>query len=450
VAGTYKASGHCEGCSSLVENFSASLLLDGSAPNSPGVATQSWTHLETMTCEGSTDSFSSQTSSGSSPAELFLSVDPPSETYAIGIQGSMTFTYISKTGGCGAETQTTETEGGMAQGMENLENLPESASCGAGQDLPAGYDGTELSGSSSCVQSSPTATQTWSLIWRITRNPDRDHDGFPDASDPCPEEKGAPDTNGCASDSPQPQPGGNPFPGGGESPCQEDCEPSQCKRSIRLVLSGNMPAPPATPCLKWFKPKSFTGRPYDPRWHSAGCDYDARAGQVSTAYNEVSASTEPSRVKADRDIIGKCRGWHPKGFPSPEEFFVFYGFEPGNRYPEHFGLAGHGATKPNRATHFLELYGKNGGDYDLTTDKAVEIWEGKKQSYAPMVNIGSRLASRSEAVSTVRALCSGPRAVAYQHGVGTIGMYSNHRDRADQVMPAVYEAIAACLKATSK
>lgn len=225
---------------------------------------------------------------------------------------------------------------------------------------------------------------------------------------------------------------------------KDDSEAGDCRQVLNLVLSGSMERPPETKCLHWSKPKPHKGRP-DGGSPSMGCDYDNRPGQVSTAYNEVSAAD--SRAPTDRRVIEKCRDWHPKGEPAPDHFFIYYGYDAG--YSPPYGFSGHGTGNPNRAGHFLEIYGRHGSSFDLVTPRAEAIWRDRKDSYSPMINIGSPLANKAGVVAEVKALCRGHRSIVYRKGYGMLGLYSgsSYRDIADKRTPGIYDELADCLKA---
>ena len=67
---------------------------------------------------------------------------------------------------------------------------------GSAEPLPPAWDGQTLEGTRTWETS--TALGTVTLTWRVTRAPDDDHDGVPNARDRCPAAFGAqPSADGC-------------------------------------------------------------------------------------------------------------------------------------------------------------------------------------------------------------------------------------------------------------
>jgi hypothetical protein len=108
-------------------------------------------------------------------------------TYDVAVGGGFPPVNYDEKDVCNGETHRQQTASGIISvGISNT---------GQYKPLPAGWDGANLSGSTVVHDFGMYGETT--LTWRLTRQPDYDHDGFPDMTDACPLRAGPPDSNGC-------------------------------------------------------------------------------------------------------------------------------------------------------------------------------------------------------------------------------------------------------------
>ena len=159
-------------------------------PDNSGVVTFHRNYLNSGDC------FSvSVTADGTSPATDILTVRILEDLNIYGVfsGGVGTFTYHNVVSQC-PESNSYDVDG-PAYGGGTEDNCAD-GSVPADQQIPANWDGVTLAGEHHCA----TATTQQTFTYRLTRDPDRDHDGVPDTIDQCPDEPstradGCPDTD---------------------------------------------------------------------------------------------------------------------------------------------------------------------------------------------------------------------------------------------------------------
>jgi hypothetical protein len=202
---TYGEGGH------VVRTNSGSLSLDGTSSNGDGTLAYRQAYLDTVPCLGGggtarvTQDASGTAFSHGGLAPIGFDGDG---SYAISIGGDALFDYVETIQDCGGSSSGTTQSGPY---------LPATAPCPGhpAPKIPSGWDGVGLSGADHCTAQSSTQKQTYDIQWRLTRLPDRDHDGFADASDGCPDDPALPDSaNGCPAGKTPTDPGGAKNPPG--------------------------------------------------------------------------------------------------------------------------------------------------------------------------------------------------------------------------------------------
>lgn len=123
---------------------------------------------------------------GSGPATLRFYVNGDSYDGGAFIDGAVPATRTTSCAGTSVEETT---NGAFSTGIGNS---------GSPEPLPAGSTARVLRGSRAWDAGNASGPDAHAITWSVTRDPDADHDGFPDWSDDCPRDFATPDSpNGC-------------------------------------------------------------------------------------------------------------------------------------------------------------------------------------------------------------------------------------------------------------
>lgn len=155
--------------------------------------------LGTTECGGGQPggAYSKATTDQTLPQEFGVGVriDQAAGWYFVAGGGGNGFMQHSETGGCGAPVIRYDTTDGGTGFAGDTETCPNRVA--VHQELPADWDGRTLTGSFVCIDANlPSHSYMSVFSFRLTLDPDRDHDGVPDTTDQCPDDPNA-TANGC-------------------------------------------------------------------------------------------------------------------------------------------------------------------------------------------------------------------------------------------------------------